>query len=169
MRTVILIKLKELSLSPNLRRPAEVLQMPLSTFEALCQWFKKENLLSASKKISVEEQVAMFLAIVGHGNSNRQVQERFQHSGETVFRYFHKVLRASLELYSKTVRLPPAATPQAIEKNLNFFPYFKNCLGALDGSHIVAFIPEEDAVRFRNRKRFLSQNIMAACTFDLQF
>jgi hypothetical protein len=40
----------------------------------------------------VEEMVAMFLVIVGHGVGNRMIQERFQHSGETVSRHFHRVL-----------------------------------------------------------------------------
>lgn len=35
--------------------------------------------------------------------------------------------------------------------------------------HIPAHVPAKDQSRFRNRKGFLSQNVLAACTFDLQF
>ena len=35
--------------------------------------------------------------------------------------------------------------------------------------HIPAHVPAKDQSRFRNRKGVLSQNVLAACTFDLQF
>jgi hypothetical protein len=38
--------------------------------------------------------VATFLNTLGHGFGNRIVQERFQHSGETVSRHFTCVLMA---------------------------------------------------------------------------
>jgi hypothetical protein len=38
-------------------------------------------------RVSIEERLAMFLYTVGQNASNRVVQERFQHSGETVSRY----------------------------------------------------------------------------------
>lgn len=35
--------------------------------------------------------------------------------------------------------------------------------------HIPAHVPAKDQSRFRNKKGLLSQNVLAACTFDLQF
>lgn len=35
--------------------------------------------------------------------------------------------------------------------------------------HIPAHVPAKDQSRFRNRKGYLSQNVLVACTFDLQF
>lgn len=35
--------------------------------------------------------------------------------------------------------------------------------------HIPAHVPAKDQSRFRNWKGDLSQNVLAACTFDLQF
>ena len=40
---------------------------------------------------------------------------------------------------------------------------------ALDGTHIPAFVPSHLAQPYRNRKGFLSQNVLAACSFDLIF
>lgn len=34
---------------------------------------------------------------------------------------------------------------------------------------IPAHVPAKDQSRFRNKKGILSQNVLAACTFDLQF
>lgn len=35
--------------------------------------------------------------------------------------------------------------------------------------HIPAHVPAKDQSRFRNRRGVLSQNVLAACTFDLKF
>jgi transposase len=50
--------------------------------------------LRDTKKLTVEELVAMFFNTIGNGFRNRIVQERFQHSGETVSRHFTHVLMA---------------------------------------------------------------------------
>ena len=73
--------------------------------------------------------------------------------------------------YSAYVKLPHthASTPPEIRNNPKLFPFFKDCDGSIDGSHIDVWVPADDSARFRNRKGRLSQNILAACTFDLQF
>ena len=43
------------------------------------------------------------------------------------------------------------------------------CVGAIDGTHIPAWVRLEDQVRYRNRKSFLSQNVMAVVSFDMRF
>ena len=49
-------------------------------------------------------------------------------------------------------------------------PFFKNCLGALDGVHIPAHVPASaNPVAYRNRKGFLSQNVLGVCDFNLCF
>jgi hypothetical protein len=68
------------------RRIREVLRMNLSTFNALRVWLLVNTSLENSRNISIEEKLAMFIHTIGHGASNRQVQERFSHSGETVSR-----------------------------------------------------------------------------------
>ena len=40
--------------------------------------------LGPSKYVSVREQLAIFMYISVSGNTNRQAQERFQHSGDTI-------------------------------------------------------------------------------------
>jgi chromosome condensin MukBEF MukE localization factor len=42
--------------------------------------------LDSTRRMSIEERVGIFLFIVGLGASNREAQERFQHSGETISR-----------------------------------------------------------------------------------
>lgn len=45
----------------------------------------------------------------------------------------------------------------------------QNCIGAIDGTYIPITIAEVKAPPFRNRKGTLSQNMMLACDFDLNF
>jgi hypothetical protein len=67
------------------------------------------------------------------------------------------------------IPLPPEGTSPEILRNDDWFPYFENCIGAIDGSHIPAHVPSAERELYRNRKGFLSQNVFAACTFDLRF
>ncbi|XP_058007937.1 protein ALP1-like [Hevea brasiliensis] len=45
----------------------------------------------------------------------------------------------------------------------------QNCVGALDGTHIRVKVPRELAPRFRGRKEWPTQNVLAACSFDMKF
>ena len=75
----------------------------------------------------------------------------------------------STPFYSKYVKDPPDCTPPYTRDNYRFFPYFKDCRGAIDGSHIDAYVPDEVVARYRNRKGGVSQNVLAVCDFDMKF
>jgi len=66
---------------------------------------------------------------------------------------------------------PPSGDPVSpeIRNNPKFWPYFKDAIGALDGSHISASPPAHSCSAYRNRKGFLSQNCLFACGFNLLF
>ncbi|XP_028805159.1 uncharacterized protein LOC114760071 [Neltuma alba] len=77
---------------------------------------------------------------------------------------------AIIELEEKFVVQPNGSTiPLEIQNESKFFPYFKDCLGAIDGTHIRVKVPSVDAPRYRGRKEFPTQNVLAVCTFDLKF
>ncbi|KAL6646370.1 hypothetical protein ACP70R_017978 [Stipagrostis hirtigluma subsp. patula] len=59
--------------------------------------------------------------------------------------------------------------PSKIRNNSRFFPYFKDCIGAIDGTHIPCNVPARIADRFRGRKPFRIQNVLRAVDFDLMF
>lgn len=46
---------------------------------------------------------------------------------------------------------------------------FKDCIGAVDCTHVRVKVSNEDVPRFRGRKDYPSQNVLAACSFDLKF
>ena len=45
----------------------------------------------------------------------------------------------------------------------------KDCIGAIDGTHIRASIPEAGQVRYIGRTGAITQNVMAICDFDMHF
>lgn len=71
--------------------------------------------------------------------------------------------------YTTYVRLPADVISSKIRHNPKFYPYFRNAVGAIDGSHIPVAPPLHLRPRYRNRKGFLSQNGLFACDFDLRF
>ena len=46
---------------------------------------------------------------------------------------------------------------------------YQDCLGAIDGTHVRVKVPRVDAPRFRGRKDWPTQNVFAACDFDMKF
>lgn len=153
------------------RRIQEVFRMLLYTFLQLQIWLQENTNLKASKHIGVPEKLAIFVETIGRGTTNRGVQERFQHSGDTVSRYFHEVLDALVQMYACYVKLPDEKyqTDERIMGDSKYASYFDECFGALDGTHIHAHVPYEKRIPYRNRKGTLSQNVLAVITFDLRY
>ncbi|CAO2838016.1 unnamed protein product [Amaranthus hypochondriacus] len=81
----------------------------------------------------VEERVAIFLNILGHDQKQRLIVRRLRRSKETITRNFRQILRCVLRLHNILLK-----TPEPIPKDSNDerWKWFKNCLGALDGTFI---------------------------------
>jgi predicted chitinase len=73
----------------------------------------------------VEEQVAMFLHVVGHNQRFRVIHQNFRRSMETVSRYFREVLYAVGELRGEMIRLPSTQTSLKISNSPRWYPYLK--------------------------------------------
>ncbi|KAH1082220.1 hypothetical protein J1N35_010531 [Gossypium stocksii] len=136
------------------------------TWNLLGYW---NNLLQSTKSVNIREQVVIFLHIIGHNVRFRVIGSRYYRSTETIYRYFRVVLRAILKLYKLVIRLPDESIPSEIRNNPRFYPYFKDCIGALDGTHVHTSVPLNIQGRFRNHKGGITQNVLAAITFDLKF
>jgi hypothetical protein len=56
----------------------------------------------------------------------------------------------SKEFYGAYVTLPPPNTiPNEIKNNPRFYPFFKDCCGAVDGSLLDAFVALIDMARYQ--------------------
>ena len=78
---------------------------------------------------------------------------------------------ATPRFYTACVQLPAtnSPTPPEIQESPKFYPFFKDALGAIDGTHIRCTSSAAERDQSRNRKGILTQNCLAVCTFDLCF
>ncbi len=67
--------------------------------------------------------------------------------------------------------IPPHSEeiPTEISSDPKISPFFDECIGAIDGSHITSAVEESEHQAFRNCKGFLSQNVLGVVNFDLTF
>lgn len=155
------------------RRIKSLLRVTQEQFEELVEELTSDDIgLTNIRCASAHQQVAIFLFVCGQDASYRTACELFRHGTATISESFHRVLHALTKLYQKYVCLPPNETPDFIESDNRFYPYFMDCLGAIDGSHIpiaIKNLKAEQRVPWRCRKGFLSQNVMAAVDFDMNF
>ena len=47
--------------------------------------------------------------------------------------------------------------------------YLQDCIGAIDGTHVKASVREHEQAKYIGRKGYATQNIMAACDFNMCF
>ncbi|KAF3785633.1 hypothetical protein EJ110_NYTH27101, partial [Nymphaea thermarum] len=151
------------------RNCLDLLRMDRNSFITLCNILKEKNLVEDGREISIEEQVAIFLLTVGHNERNRACQNTFQHLGQTICKYVNLILRALCQLGREYISRPNNDIPSKIRFNPRFYPYFKDCLGAIDGTHIPVWVRTSEQGRFRNRKGTLLQNVLAVVGFDMRF
>nr|XP_025686021.1 putative nuclease HARBI1 [Arachis hypogaea] len=151
-------------------RCRDILRMGPDAFLQLCEKLRATCQVRDTKYVTVEEQVARFLYIIAHNVKTRTVSFFYHRSGETVSRHFHAVLRAIILLEDEFLRQPSASiVSPAILHNHRFYPYFKDCIGAIDGTHFRVKVPIADQPKFRGRKDWPTQNVLAACDFDMKF
>ena len=129
------------------------------------------------------EVLGMFLHTLGHGVGNRLAQERFQHSSETISRYFSQALDVVCLMavdIIKTKDYEFKEVPKEILRDSRYMPHFKvskkhlflisilqsyrlvinmfsryyqDCIGVIDDVHVPAAISQEDLVPYIGKKR----------------
>jgi hypothetical protein len=69
------------------------------------------------------------------------------------------------------MRLLTASDPALphIHSDAKLWPFFKDCLGALDGTHILCSPPTSELPAHRNQKGLITQNCLFACSFRFTF
>lgn len=79
-------------LQGNDRQCIELIRMSRDSFVRLCTHLRVKGWLKDSKHISLEEKMAMFFMMLGHNQRFSVIKRRFQHSKQTIHKYFHEVL-----------------------------------------------------------------------------
>lgn len=162
----------ELMESENWNRFRDICRMDKTLFKKLLKLLVEECGLQDGKVICAGEKLMIFIQCL-KGHPNRTIGETWQHSGSTISTIIHEVTLCFMLNCNKFFIQPDPTTPVSpqIFKNPRFYPYFKDCIGAVDGTHIPLgeSIPFEEQKPFRNRKGFLSQNVLGVAGFDLTF
>ena len=127
--------------------------------------------LQSTTKMSSVEALAIFLWIVGAPQSIRQADDRLVRSLETISRTFNKVLRCLLRLAPNIIRPrdPEFSELHPNLENPDFWPYFNDCIGAIDGTHVKLVVPKTKRIQSLNRYNETSQNVLVVCDFDMRF
>lgn len=104
----------------------DMLRMEPPVLQELCEQLKEKTGLKDSRYVTALEQLAIFLLVLSHNESNRVVAERFQHSGETISKYFNLVLKKVCRLGVQIIRPPEQSiVPPEIRHNPKYWPFFK--------------------------------------------
>lgn len=123
-----------------------------------------------SYEISSKQKLLCFLYIVAQNRSYRDVAETFNYPISTIYAIFYAVLLQLVQLYRVVVRLTVIEDADIVrEKGGKYQPYFEYTVGALDSSYINAQAKIKDVYRYRNRKGYLSQNVLAIVDYKRLF
>ena len=112
----------------NPTRCYESFRMAPHVFVNLCNRLKLMGLLKDNKNVSVEEGVAMGLAVLCHSTRQRLVAERFQHSTCTVHKWTKIVIKALATFGTHLIKYKNRGQVQPeIHANPKWYPYFEVC------------------------------------------
>jgi hypothetical protein len=128
--------------------------------------------LTSSIHMSSIESLGLFLVICGQGWSNSAIKKDFKHSSETNSHKFTEVLHCMVQMSKKYIqpRDPNFRDVHSrITNDQRMWPHFKDCIGAIDGTHISATPPKKDFIRYIGRSGKPTQNVMGVVDFDMRF
>jgi hypothetical protein len=131
--------------------------------------YLRRNRLVVDTRLTMEEKLGFFLYMINCNASYEVLAVTFGHSNDTFHRHINHFFNNVIPTLSRHfIWSPnPSQVHPKIQDNPRYYPFFKNCLGAIDGTHIPVSISLEKHSPIRNRKGTLSINVMVACDFDL--
>ncbi|XP_033128661.1 uncharacterized protein LOC117125892 [Brassica rapa] len=150
----------------------DILRMNQRTFEDLCRMLSTRYGLRETDNVYLEESVAMFLEAVGQDKTKRVLADRYQRSLDTIQRKLDEVLSDLLKFAADTLKPEEgefARVNPILRNDDRYYPYFKDCIGALDGTHISVRPPSHNGEAYRGRKQEPTMNVLAICNFNMKF
>ncbi|GAV61300.1 LOW QUALITY PROTEIN: DDE_4 domain-containing protein, partial [Cephalotus follicularis] len=146
------------------RQCIELMRMSWEAYVCLCMHFR-HKLLHDSRHVSVEVKMIMFLTIIGHNERYVVIKRKFQHSSQTIHKYFHEVLVAMMtfarEMIVPSTFDPNPYSPRAHKSLRRIFNVFH---------YPIPYIFYIIKVRIRNMgKGKCYQNVLGICDFNMIF
>ena len=98
-------------------------------FRQLCKTLRTRYGYDGTKRVCLEESVAMTLVLLGNAMGTRMMQDRFQYFGETVHRYIAMVVTLLTTVMAPDIIKPVDPTfrivPSHIQGLYRYWPHFK--------------------------------------------
>ncbi|KEY72644.1 hypothetical protein S7711_11543 [Stachybotrys chartarum IBT 7711] len=144
----------------------DLFRMKKTVFFELCRYLRNNNPELEDGRQGLELKVMIFLWICAYNETQRNTAYRFYTSQGQVSAVFHQLISPMRRLHTKFVHLPkPGHLSPRVELDRKM-QQFNGTLGAVDGTHIPAFIAEGKQTRFRSYKNNISQNVFAVVSFE---
>ncbi|KAI5455773.1 hypothetical protein BGZ63DRAFT_339728, partial [Mariannaea sp. PMI_226] len=117
-------------------------RMKRPDFDALIAWLHQNNLMKSTKYQSVQQKVMIFLYVINQGSSQQNTAYCFGISQSTVSSVVHFTAEAFRHIFFAFIKQPDNAffAEETLKPGLCSF---QGCIGAVDSTHINAFIPSE--------------------------
>ncbi|WVZ87818.1 hypothetical protein U9M48_034394 [Paspalum notatum var. saurae] len=149
----------------------DTFRMTKDQFVSLHELLVHKYGLRSTNNISSEECLTIFLHIVSGPHCNRSAAVTFGHSKSTVSLKFHHALRRLYNLGVDIIKPidPTFATPHPKVSRGVYFPWFENCIGALDGTHIRLQVSGDRNLNFIGRHKVPTFNVLAVVDLDCRF
>lgn len=145
----------------------DIFRMPKVVFYHLLNWLKLNGRVKDTRSIPLELMLLVFLWILAFDEPQRNAAWRFRLSQSSISNIFHKLIDAMRLLHSAFVRQPDHDYYVSTLVVLNHKRRaFEGAVGAIDGTHIPAHVPHKKQQRFFSRNNNISQNVLAAVSFD---
>jgi len=92
-------------------------------------------------------------------------------SADFIYKAVYKVLCGLVQLHKKVVKLPLNYTLDKVADDPKRYPFFADCIGALNSTHLPVSIKGgyKRQAPWRSRKGGLTQNVLAAVDFKMNF
>ena len=116
------------------------------------------------------ENIKIIYSFLATGDSFVTLAGRFRVGASTVHRAIKKTCQAVWDILSPTYMKPPTRQDwQRIEHHFSTQWNYPNCIGAIDGKHVVIQVPHNSGSQFFNYKGTFSLVLMALVDADYKF
>jgi hypothetical protein len=109
-------------------------------FDQFLRYLQHDCGMDDNPEICFGEKLMIFIDALT-GTTSRKLKSNWNHSTSTISNTLHEVAEAILRLEHRVIIKPTAEyLSDRIRNNPKFWPYFRDCIGALDGTHLNAVV-----------------------------
>ncbi|CAL1672684.1 unnamed protein product [Lasius platythorax] len=124
---------------------------------------------SGKKKKSAELCLLMTLWFLNNKEPHRTLSNLFDMSLSSVFRIIRRVINWLVTIVPEVITWPEGNNITKVSHKFQEIAGIRNCIGAIDGSHIYINKPEENGREYFNRKQCYSILLQAVTDSNMKF